>query len=156
VAPLGLLLATLAVAGDHIVLDSIAQFTHGVEPSNMHQIVIKPKAVGQIQDVRAWLVGVYIALYIEFVFHGIAPVGGRNPGGFLGFQLKNAANNVFIHANCCLLVCISNAELAQIHRQKQGAVVISQWTVLGHTQKNVVDRALSGGKCHFVSFGLSA
>ena len=78
---MGLLFAALAVAENYIGLDGIAQFTHGVKASHMHQIVIKPKSVGQIQYVRAWLVGVYVALNIEFVFHGISPVGGRNPVG---------------------------------------------------------------------------
>ncbi len=55
-----------------------------------------------------------------------------------------------------ILVVISNPKLCKVNRKQQCAIVVSQWAVAIHAQQDVVDRALSGSKCHFVSFGLSA
>jgi hypothetical protein len=66
--------ASVAIAGDNAVLYVIAQFAHGVVATNVASVVsraclVKPKAGGEVKNVDAWFVSIYITAYIKFVLH---------------------------------------------------------------------------------------
>ena len=74
-------------------------------------------------------------------FMGTPKDGAEAPFGLSSYA-KGATDNVFVIANGNFFVVFSNAKLVEINGKNPSAVGFSQWAVVGHSQKNVVNRQL--------------